>query len=98
MKLSILWNQKAINQFDSLVKYIEKDSFLNAERFKKQILEEIDELLINPERYQTDKFKIKNDGSFRAFEKYSCRISYRIKSNQIRIIRLRHTKMSPLYY
>lgn len=36
-----------------------------------------------------------NDGSFRAFEIYHHRISYRLLKNEVRIIRIRHTKMNP---
>jgi plasmid stabilization system protein ParE len=80
------------------VKYIEEDSLKNAEKFKREILKKIDELLLQPERYSPDKYKINNDGSYRAFEIFSYRISYRYISNQIRIIRLRHTKMNPDRY
>ncbi|MGB0948547.1 MAG: type II toxin-antitoxin system RelE/ParE family toxin [Marinirhabdus sp.] len=40
--------------------------------------------------------KIGNDGSYRAFEKHSYRVSYRITENEIRILRLRHTSRNPL--
>jgi len=52
----------------------------------------------NPEKYPLDKFKTNNDGTWRAFEKYHYRISYRILENQIRIVRVRHTSKSPLTY
>jgi hypothetical protein len=45
------------------MKYIEEDSLINAEKFKKEILKKLDELLLQPERFRADKFKIKNDGS-----------------------------------
>ena len=98
MKLSIRWNQKALEQFINAIKYIEQDSPLNAEKFQKEILKRIDGLLLQPERYHEDKLKLKNDGTYRAFEKFNYRISYRFVANQIRIIRIRHTKMNPLRY
>lgn len=51
-----------------------------------------------PQKYNPDKYKTKNDGSFRAFEMYHYRISYRYKGSEIRIVRIRHTKMNPLTY
>ena len=98
MELTIRWKRKAVLQFSDAIKYIEKDSLMNAEKFEKEILKKIDGLLLQPERYRPDKYKTNNDGSYRAFEIFSYRISYRYISNQIRVIRLRHTKMNPLKY
>lgn len=98
MELTIRWHRKAVGQLTDAIKYIEEDSPVNAEKFEKEILKKTAELLLQPERYQPDKFKINNDGSFRAFEIYSYRISYRYTSDQIRIIRIRHTKMNPQNY
>lgn len=65
----------------------------------------IDELILladklpdQPEVFPPDKFKKNNDGSWRAFEKFRYRISYRITLKEIRIVRLRHTSRSPLAY
>ena len=98
MITTIRWTQEAVRQFTAAIKYIEKDSLINADKFKKEFLKKIDRLLLQPERYQPDKFKINNDGSYRAFEIFRYRISYRFISNQIRIFRIRHTKRNPLYF
>ena len=52
----------------------------------------------HPEKYPSDKFKNDNDGTWRAFEKYHYRITYRILKDEIRIVRMRHTSKSPLNY
>jgi len=49
----------------------------------------------NPEKHNLDKFKVNNDGHFRAFEKHKIRVTYFISKNEIRIVRVRHTKMNP---
>lgn len=98
MHLVIQWNRQALKQFDKAIAYIENDSPANAEKFKRDILFKIDDLLKHPEKYAIDKYKINNDGSFRAFELHRHRISYRFKNNKIRIIRVRHTKMNPENY
>ena len=98
MILSIKWNRRAVRQLDDLVKYIEEDSLVAAEKVKRGILLKIDGLLKHPEKFNPDKYKLNNDGSFRAFELYHYRVSYRFIANEIRIIRLRHTKMNPLKY
>ncbi len=74
------------------------DSEITAEKFEKEIIKKLNELLIQPERYSPDKFKKNNNGSFRAFESFKYRVSYQYFSNQIRVIRLRHTRMNPLPY
>jgi plasmid stabilization system protein ParE len=81
-----------------LIEYIEDDSPSNAEKVKNDILLKINALLERPESYKPDKCKINNDSTFRAFEIHHHRISYRYKGNDIRIIRIRHTKMNPLKY
>lgn len=98
MNLIIRWDRKAIQQFADAIEYIEEDFLISADKFKQEILKKLDELLLQPERYQTDKFKNKIDGSYRAFEIFSYRISYCNISNQICIIRLRQTKMNPQHY
>jgi plasmid stabilization system protein ParE len=98
MALSIKWNKTAINQFDEAITSIEKDSLSNAEKVKREILLQISGLLQHPERWNPDKYKTKNDGSFRAFEIHSYRVSYRYNGTEIRIIRIRHTKMNPFEY
>ncbi|MDQ2718813.1 MAG: type II toxin-antitoxin system RelE/ParE family toxin [Bacteroidota bacterium] len=98
MELTIRWKRKAVRQLADAIKYIEEDSLVNAETFEKEILKKLAGLVLQPERYQPDKFKTNNDGSFRPFEIHSYRISYRYTSNQIRIIRIRHTKMNPQNY
>ncbi|WP_394803624.1 type II toxin-antitoxin system RelE/ParE family toxin [Niabella hibiscisoli] len=51
-----------------------------------------------PDKHKVDQYKTQNDGSWRAFEIHHCRISYRVRGNEVRIIRLRHTSRSPLKY
>jgi plasmid stabilization system protein ParE len=98
MELTLVWDIGAYKQFEDAIAYIEKESLTNAENFKTEISKKLKGILLQPERYPADKYKKMNDGSFRAFELFRYRISYQYKSNQIRVIRLRHTKMSPLNY
>lgn len=98
MVTTIRWNKKALRQFEKAIAYIEEDSSANADKFKVDILDRIGNLVKHPEKHSPDKFKVNNDGSFRAFELHSYRISYRVNANEIRIIRVRHVKMNPLNY
>lgn len=78
--------------------FIKKDSFQNAEKVRTGILKSIKELIKNPTKYPPDKFRLDKDISFRAYEIFRYRITYHISENEIRIIRIRHTKMDPLEY
>ena len=78
--------------------FIKKDSPQNAEKVKQEILFSIKELANNPQKYPLDKYRIDNDASYRAFELHRYRISYVVSPTQIRVIRIRHTKMNPLDY
>lgn len=79
----IKWNKKAILQFNNAVNYVAKGSISGAEKFGKDILEKISSLSYNPEIYSPDKYKVNNDGSFRAFEIHSYRVSYRFTESEI---------------
>lgn len=67
MATTIRWNKKAIQQLEKAIAYIEEDAIANADKFKADILNGIDSLLKHPEKYSPDKYKVNNDGSFRAF-------------------------------
>jgi len=75
----IKWDKQAIIYFRESIKYIRKDSPQNAEKVKNDILEKIDELLIKPNIHNPDKYKINNNGDYRAFEMHRFRISYLVK-------------------
>lgn len=92
---AIVWPTKASKQLQKVYIFIIKDSFQNAEKVRKGILEATNNLVVNPEIYSPDKYKIDNDGSFKAFELFRYRISNQITSNEVIIIRMRHTSMNP---
>lgn len=90
--LTVKWNKRAINQLIKAIEYHEEDSVQHAEKIKNKILAAITTLATHPEKYPPDKYKLNNDSSFKAFELYHYIISYRFWKNEIRIIRIRHTK------
>ncbi|HMR92374.1 MAG TPA: type II toxin-antitoxin system RelE/ParE family toxin [Chitinophagaceae bacterium] len=98
MPIEIKWSKLALKKFDEAIKRIELDSPVSAEKIRRRILLAINGLLQHPEKFNPDKYKTGNDGSYRAFELYHYRISYRYKKETIRIIRVRHTRMNPLEY
>ena len=91
----VLWNKRASIYFRNIFDRIKRDSYSNAEKVRDGIIKIIDTLPENPEKYPPDKFKRNNTGLFRAFEKFSYRISYRFTTSEIRILRIRHVKQEP---
>jgi len=97
-KYSIIWSNAAELHLRKIFDYIKEDSIRNAETVLFQITRKVDALVSNPERFLLDKYKRENDGSYRAFEIYSFRVSYRILERSVRILRIRSTQQKPLKY
>jgi len=97
-KLSILWDDKAKEEFKKELKYIRKSSSQGADSIKQEILETIKNLPNAPKAFEEDSLKMNNDGSYRRFFVYSYRIAYRITEDAILILRIRHTSREPLEY
>lgn len=98
MSLVIKWNKRALSQLIKAIEYISDDSPQNAEKVKEDILKSISKLGLHPEFFPPDKYKLNNDGSYRSFEIHHYRVTYRHKKNEIRIVRLKHTKRNPKQY
>ena len=97
-ELEVLIDNEAKLQLRELYIYIQKDSIKYAKEVSKGILSSIKELIKNPEKHTIDKYRLNNDGSYRAYELYRYRITYHVSQNQVTVIRIRHTKMNPLEY
>ena len=98
MKRKILWDKQALHYFRDTIQYIRKESPQNADKVKKEVLEKINELSTHPEIHNPDKYKINNNGDYRAFELHRLRVSYFITEDKIIISRIRNTRQKPLDY
>lgn len=96
--LLVKWDKPAFIAFQKIYDHIRKDSPVNAEKVKQEILAITKGLADYPERYPPDKFKTNNTGNYRAFEKYSYRVAYVYNGSEIRILRIRHVRQEPLRY
>lgn len=94
----VIWNAIARKQLKHIYKYIEKESLQNAKNVIIEIIDATEKLDKNPERFALDKYKNKNDGSYRYFEIYKYRIAFRIYKTKVRILRVRSTHQEPLEY
>jgi plasmid stabilization system protein ParE len=98
MVRKIVWDKKAILQMEKVYEYLKERSLQSANKVRKSIKETVQELPKHPEIYGLDRFKKDKNNEHRAFEKYSYRVTYRVKEKEIRILRVRHTSRIPLEY
>lgn len=98
-KLRVVIDDDATKCLREAYLYIRKDSLQNANKVRSKILATIKDLVDNPHQHAPDKYRIDNkNGFYRAYEIYKYRITYHLSEDEIRIIRIRHTKMNPLKY
>ena len=91
----VVWTKRSQQQIKTAYNYMKEESLSNAIKVVEDIITSVNKAITNPEFYGPDKYKINNDGSYRAFEKHRYRIVYRFTKNIIRVLRVRHTKMEP---
>ena len=95
---TISWTKTSIKQFESAIAYIASDSVITAEKVAEDILKELNKTSKNAEFFPPDKYKLNNNGSYRAFEKHHYRISYRFTDDVVRVLKVRHTSREPKEY
>ena len=100
MEKTIVWTETALNQLETIYFYIleSSKSVSIADKVIQNIMDAVSILNKNSEIYETDEMKYSKDDNFRAFEIYKYRISYKITSNNIYILRVRHTSRNPKLY
>ena len=96
--VKVVWRKLALKQLNKAFNYIKRESLQAAKKVREEIFVKTEELKYNPEIYPLDKYRKNNDGTIRAFEVYSYRITYQITTYEIRILRVRHTKREPLVH
>ena len=95
----VIWSKLALNQIEEIHKYVlENSKSVRIADLIDKILTSSEVLSNQPELYALDKFKEFNNGSYRAYEIFHYRISYRIFKDEIRILRVRHSSREPLKY
>lgn len=95
---AVVWTKRSQLHMKQAFEYISKDSPQNALNVLKDIVAAVNKAISNPEFYNADKYKMNNEGSYRAFEKHHYRIVYRFADNVIRVLRVRHTGREPKEY
>jgi plasmid stabilization system protein ParE len=97
--MKIRWYKNAVKNLLSAIEYLENNNAKDySEQLEKEILSTIRLIAKTPHIYPEDRFKNNNDGSYRAFVIDSYRITYRITSTDILILRIKHTSRKPIFY
>ena len=97
-KRKVTWGKLAAREFNAAIKYIRKDSEQNADNVKEIILTKNNGLADNRVVHRKNPYKKNNDGKFLYFEILRYRIVYYAETDEVIIIRIRHTKMEPKKY
>lgn len=97
MEKEIIWSKTALNQLEKIYSYLFKETKSKSipNKVIDTIYNSVTILGTNWEIYELDEMKISNDGNYRAYEVYSYRITYKITSKEIHILRIRHTSRNP---
>lgn len=97
--MEIKWNKTALKNLISALEYFEENDSENYSKiFEKELLEKVRNPPQTYQQYNLDKFRFHNDGNYRVLFIDSYRVSFRIKENEIRILRIRHGSRKPIYY
>jgi plasmid stabilization system protein ParE len=91
----VVWDKHAYAALQKAYDHIKEDTPSAAEKVREGILKIARSLSARPEKYPPDKLKTDNPGNFRAFEKYSYRVAYKVTEDKIVILRVRHVKQEP---
>jgi plasmid stabilization system protein ParE len=97
---TIVWDKSALNELIEILNYLAKQSAEAPSIVKKAIMDRLKVIKSNPLISEQDKLRIPPSKNFRAFVIFSYRISYQIhaETNEVRILRIRHTSREPLGY
>ena len=100
MEKEIIWTKTSENQLEAIYFYLleETKSFTIPDKIIDSIVNSVEILKTNWEIYETDEMRIPINENYRAFEKFSYRVSYKITNEIIYIIRVRHTSRNLKFY
>ena len=100
MEKEIIWTSESLNQLEEIYFYLleETKSFSIADKIIDSLTDSVKILKSNWDIYENDEMRIPSDENYRAFEKFSYRISYKITNEYIFIIRIRHASRNPKFY
>lgn len=97
MEKKIIWSKTSLRQLEKIYFHLFKETKSKniPDKIIDSLYNSVSILSTNWEIYELDEMKIPNHINYRAYEIYSYRISYKITSKEIHILRIRHTSRNP---
>lgn len=98
-EIPVIWTETTKKQLEQIYLYIaEASSITQADNVFIKLINSTSQLPKHPHINPPDKYKIDNDDSYRAYEIFHFRISYKITEKAIFIVRIRSTHQNPEGY
>jgi mRNA-degrading endonuclease RelE of RelBE toxin-antitoxin system len=96
--LSVEWDINEFQRFKELIKEIKKRSENLSQKIRQKVKDNLTVIKKQPYIFEADPLKVDNDGSFRKFTAVQIRVVYKIESDKIIIVRIRHALSEPTDY
>jgi addiction module RelE/StbE family toxin len=93
--MKVVWTATAKKSLREIYDYILLDSPMAARRVRDELISAANQLAEYPEKYQHDEYHVSESRNIRRFFKWSYRIVYEIRENQIIILAVIHTSTAP---
>lgn len=97
-RLPVYWNNNEYNRLLELLNAISVRSQNLSDRILQKILQNVDLISYSPYLFEKDDLKLENDGSYRKFTCILVRVTYKVESNRVIIVRVRHANSEPLVF
>jgi len=94
-EISVIWTETSKKHLQEIYLYIAEESIIQADKVFSKLVKSTFSLSEHPFKYPQDKYKLNNDGDYRAYEIYHFRITYRIAKSVVYIVRIRSTYQNP---
>jgi plasmid stabilization system protein ParE len=87
----VIWDTVAKESLRAIIKYIHEESPSAAKKVRVELLKLAASLKNMPERFSVEPFLAHKGSEFRSVTKWSYKIIYRIKDDEVRILEIIHT-------
>jgi plasmid stabilization system protein ParE len=95
VKVEIVWDNEAFEDLSNIYQYILTKSPQGAQIVLESIIEAVDKLSYHPELFSKEEYLLHLNRNIRSFSKWDYKVIYEVINNQIRILKVFHTKQHP---
>lgn len=95
---TIIWSDQAARHYHDIMEYLSEESPEALPIVGNALLDLIESLATAYDHHPPDRFKKRNNGTYKAAVVFSYRVSYLVTDKEVYILRVRHTSREPLGY